>query len=73
MLTAKDGEYDQAEALNTGADDYLTKPFSYIVLLAHLRALIGAAPPHGPRCSRWATSGSIRARGGRRGVTRNST
>lgn len=40
MLTAKDGEHDQAEALDTGADDYLTKPFSYVVLLAHIRALI---------------------------------
>mgnify|MGYP000860388727 CR=1 FL=1 len=40
MLTAKDGEMDEAEALDTGADDYLTKPFSYVVLLAHLRALV---------------------------------
>jgi two-component system OmpR family response regulator len=40
MLTAKDGEWDQAEALDAGADDYLTKPFSYVVLLAHLRALV---------------------------------
>ena len=40
MLTAKDGEYDQAEALDTGADDYLTKPFSFVVLLARLRALM---------------------------------
>ncbi len=40
MLTAKDGELDEAEALDTGADDYLTKPFSYVVLVAHLRALI---------------------------------
>jgi two-component system OmpR family response regulator len=40
MLTAKEGELDEAEALDTGADDYLTKPFSYIVLLARLRALI---------------------------------
>ncbi|GAA1120536.1 response regulator transcription factor [Kribbella jejuensis] len=40
MLTAKDGEYDQAEGLDTGADDYLTKPFSYVVLLARLRALL---------------------------------
>jgi DNA-binding response OmpR family regulator len=39
MLTAKDGEYDEAEALDIGADDYLTKPFSYVVLLARLRAL----------------------------------
>src|ERR1700694_71723 len=40
MLTAKDGEYDEADALDLGADDYLTKPFSYVVLLAHLRAVI---------------------------------
>ena len=40
MLTAKDGEYDEAEALDTGADDFLSKPFSYVVLLAHLRALL---------------------------------
>ncbi|ARX80865.1 MULTISPECIES: response regulator transcription factor [Streptomyces] len=39
MLTSKDGEYDEAEALDTGADDYLTKPFSFVVLLARLRAL----------------------------------
>jgi DNA-binding response OmpR family regulator len=40
MLTAKDGEFDEAEALDTGADDYLTKPFSYLVLVAHLRAVL---------------------------------
>lgn len=40
MLSAKDGEYDLAEALDLGADDYLSKPFSYPVLLARLRALI---------------------------------
>lgn len=40
MLTAKHGEFDQAEALDTGADDYLTKPFSYVVLVARLRALL---------------------------------
>lgn len=39
MLTAKDGEYDEAEALDTGADDFLSKPFSYVVLVARLRAL----------------------------------
>jgi two-component system OmpR family response regulator len=43
MLTAKTGEYDEAEALDTGADDYLTKPFSYVVLVAHLRALLRRA------------------------------
>jgi DNA-binding response OmpR family regulator len=40
MLTAKDGELDEAEALDSGADDYLTKPFSYVVLIARLRALL---------------------------------
>ena len=40
MLSAKDGEYDQADGLDCGADDYLTKPFSYVVLVARLRALL---------------------------------
>lgn len=43
MLTAKDGDYDQAEGLDTGADDYLTKPFSFVVLTAHIRALLRRA------------------------------
>ena len=46
ILSAKDGEYDQADGLDLGADDYLTKPFSYVVLAARLRALLrrGAIP-----------------------------
>lgn len=48
MLTAKDGEYDQVDAFDLGADDYLTKPFSFIVLLAHLRALIRRGAPERP-------------------------
>jgi two-component system OmpR family response regulator len=40
MLTAKDGEYDEAEALDTGADDFLSKPFSFVVLVARIRALL---------------------------------
>lgn len=40
MLTAKDGHLDEAEGLDTGADDYLTKPFAFVVLLARLRALL---------------------------------
>jgi DNA-binding response OmpR family regulator len=40
MLTAKDGELDEAESLDTGADDFLSKPFSFTVLLARMRALL---------------------------------
>lgn len=40
LLSAKDGEHDEADGLDLGADDYLTKPFSYVVLLARLRALL---------------------------------
>ena len=40
MLTAKDGEYDEADALDIGADDFLRKPFSLVVLVARLRALV---------------------------------
>ncbi|CAM5364964.1 response regulator transcription factor [Streptomyces violaceorubidus] len=54
ILTAKDGEWDQAEALDTGADDYLVKPFSYLVLVARLGP--GQAGRHG---------GSARPRRGR--------
>ncbi|CAN5206692.1 response regulator transcription factor [soil metagenome] len=40
MLTAKDGDWDQVEALDTGADDFLSKPFSFVVLVARIRALM---------------------------------
>jgi DNA-binding response OmpR family regulator len=48
MLTAKDGEYDIADALDLGADDYLVKPFSFVVLLARLRALVRRGAPERP-------------------------
>ena len=48
MLTAKDGDYDQTDAFDLGADDYLTKPFSFIVLIARLRALIRRGAPERP-------------------------
>src|SRR6185437_5145625 len=46
LASAKDGDYDQADGLDIGADDYLTKPFSFVVLLARIRALLrrGAQP-----------------------------
>jgi two-component system OmpR family response regulator len=47
MLTAKSGKYDEAEALDIGADDFLSKPFSFVVLVARLRAL--ARRDAGPR------------------------
>jgi DNA-binding response OmpR family regulator len=48
MLTAKAGELDEAEGLDTGADDYLSKPFSYEVLLARVRALLRRAHDRPP-------------------------
>lgn len=44
MLTAKDGDHDQADALDLGADGFLSKPFAFVVLLAHIRALLRRAP-----------------------------
>ncbi|MCW2761531.1 MAG: response regulator receiver [Marmoricola sp.] len=48
MLTAKDGEYDQVDAFDLGADDYLTKPFSFVVLVARLRSLVRRSAPERP-------------------------
>jgi two-component system OmpR family response regulator len=48
VLTAKDGEYDQVDAFELGADDYLTKPFSFVVLTARLRALVRRGAPARP-------------------------
>ncbi|MFE2553051.1 response regulator transcription factor [Streptomyces sp. NPDC059355] len=48
ILTAKDGEYDIAEGLESGADDYLVKPYAFVVLVARLRALLRRGREHGP-------------------------
>ncbi len=48
MLSAKDGEYDLADAFDLGADDYLVKPFSFVVLFARLRALLRRGAPERP-------------------------
>ena len=48
MLTAKDGEYDEADAFDLSADDYLTKPFHFVVLMARLRALVRRGAPERP-------------------------
>jgi DNA-binding response OmpR family regulator len=70
ILTAKDGEWDEAEALDTGADDFLSKPFSFVVLLARLRALFRrGAPPRPPVLE----FGPLRLDPGGREVTRDGT
>lgn len=48
MLTAKDGDHEEADAFDLGADDYLTKPFSFVVLVARLRALLRRGAPQRP-------------------------
>ena len=68
MLTAKDGDLDEAEALDTGADDYLTKPFSFVVLVARIRALLRRATGRNPARSRPATCASIPGSAGYGGV-----
>ncbi|MEU1205313.1 response regulator transcription factor [Nocardia sp. NPDC005825] len=45
MLTAKNGDHEIADALDLGADDYLSKPFSFVVLVARLRALLRRRVP----------------------------
>jgi DNA-binding response OmpR family regulator len=57
MLTAKDDELDEVHALDRGADDYLTKPFSHAVLVARLRALLRRGAPERPAVL---TGGDIR-------------
>ncbi|MCW2732108.1 MAG: transcriptional regulator [Mycobacterium sp.] len=70
MLTAKDGEYDQTDAFDLGADDYLTKPFSFIVLVARLRALLRRAAPQRPAKLK---AGSLSLDPSRREVQRNDS
>ena len=48
MLTAKDGDFDQTDAFDLGADDYMTKPFSFMILRARLRALVRRGAPERP-------------------------
>lgn len=67
MLSAKDGEYDQADAFDLGADDYLTKPFSFVILIARLRALIRRGAPERPAIL---TAGSLALDPARRSVSR---
>ncbi|MEV4813899.1 response regulator transcription factor [Micromonospora avicenniae] len=69
MLTAKDGEYDQVDALDLGADDYLTKPFSFLVLVARLRALVRRGAPARPVVL---VAGDLSVDPARRRVTRGS-
>ncbi|MGV0744688.1 response regulator transcription factor [Mycolicibacterium sp. XJ870] len=70
MLTAKDGEYDQTDAFDLGADDYLTKPFSFRVLVARLRALVRRGAPQRPTVL---TAGTLSLNPSRRTVERCGT
>ena len=70
MLTAKDGDYDQADAFDLGADDYLCKPAAFIVLLARLRALVRRGAPQRPTVL---SAGTLRLDPARRVVERDST
>lgn len=70
MLTAKDGEYDQTDAFDLGADDYLTKPFSFRVLVARLRALVRRGAPERPVVL---TAGSLSLDPARHTVQRDTT
>jgi len=70
MLSAKDGEYDLADAFDLGADDYLVKPFSFVVLFARLRALVRRGAPERPVIM---TAGDIELDPSRHKVTRAGT
>ncbi|MFJ2033798.1 response regulator transcription factor [Streptosporangium sp. NPDC087985] len=70
MLSAKDGEYDMADGLDLGADDYLTKPFSYVVLVARLRALLRRGASRRPAVLR---AGDLTLDPARRLVSRGET
>jgi two-component system OmpR family response regulator len=70
MLTAKDGEYDETDAFDLGADDYLTKPFSFRVLVARLRALARRGAPERPVVM---TAGSLSMDPARHTVQRGSS
>ena len=70
MLTAKDGEYDQTDAFDLGADDYLTKPFSFVVLTARLRALQRRGAPERPTVL---TAGDLSLDPARRRAARGDT
>ncbi len=70
MLSAKDGEYDQTDAFDLGADDYLTKPFSFMLLVARLRALARRGAPERPVVL---TAGDLRLDPARREVRRGDT
>jgi DNA-binding response OmpR family regulator len=70
MLTAKDGDWDQIEALDTGADDFLTKPFAFAVLLARLRSLVRRGTRERPVVLE---AGDLRLDPASRSVTRGDT
>jgi two-component system OmpR family response regulator len=70
MLTAKDGEYEETDAFDLGADDYVTKPVRFRVLLARVRALVRRGAPMPPAVL---TAGNLTVDPANREVTRAGT
>lgn len=70
MLTARDGDQDQVESFQGGADDYVTKPFSFAVLVARIRALVRRGAPERPAVL---SAGDLSLDPGTRRVTRGDT
>ncbi len=70
MLTAKDAEVDKVVGLETGADDYVTKPFGMPELMARVRALLRRAEPAEDDALDVVESGDLRVDLARREVQR---
>jgi two-component system OmpR family response regulator len=70
MLTARDGVQDRVAGLDAGADDYLTKPFSFDELLARIRALLRRGPSERPTIL---VAGDLMLDPAKRRVTRGGT
>ena len=77
LLTARDAAADEIEGLRRGADDYVTKPFTFDVLVAHLRALLRRREADRPAVLRFVDlsldTGSRRARRAARDIDLTST
>ena len=77
MLTARDAPTDQVKGLDSGADDYVIKPFTFVVLAARVKALLRRRETDHPEVLRfddlWLDTGARRARRGDRDIELTST